>query len=84
MVFRCGWNVISQETDFYFNKTAAQCWKEVTIFKSQNPQLFQKKNNAVCKNLIIESGDTQSCNSEVVKQQTIWFEDMQIYDLICL
>lgn len=43
-----------------------------------------EKKNAVCKNLIIESGDTQSCNSEVVKQKTIWFEDMQIYDLICL
>lgn len=42
-LFRCGWNVNSHETDFYFNKTAAQCRTELTLFKNQN-HLFVLEN----------------------------------------
>lgn len=33
-LFRRGWNVNSQETDFYFDKTAARCWA-CTLQKSK-------------------------------------------------
>lgn len=86
MVFRCGWSVISQETDFYFNKTAAQCWKGVTHFKSPDPQVYQKKTCILYVNLLIESSDTLICNREVVKQKKLQtsFEDTQRNYLICL
>lgn len=52
-LFRCGWNVNSQETDFYFDETAAQCWSKLFIKIARKESICY-----ACSNLLIESDDS--------------------------